>query len=151
MNQWDKTLSDIAKKTSDKWGIPTDQGKLLVDTYTSQNLKAMRRKEVVLWVNIGRFYISHVRVIKWILNVFGARLPDSYKRVREDITRDEIKERITKYYEILQIARVHSPRKGAKYIFGIILAKARSEGQDVRHFFRVKNFYADRVLKQRQQ
>lgn len=131
--QWDAVLSEIAKKTADKWGIPTDQGKLLVDTYTSQNLKTMRKNGLVIWINIGKFYLNPVRTVRWLLKI--------YNQFREGLfDREELKERIVKYYPIHQTARKHAPRTGASYRFRILLKRAREEGRDMREFFKLRSF-----------
>jgi hypothetical protein len=126
--QWDETLSKLAKKHADKYNIPTDQAKEVIECYVSCNAKKMREGEVVLWVNIGRFYICPVRTLKWLLNKFGKRTQESYKRTRTDeYDREWTREQITKHYHLLEKARKQSPRTGKWYRYMRLLEKIAAE------------------------
>ena len=142
--QWDDVLNKIAKTNADKWKIPTDQAKEIVDCYVSCNMKEMRKGNVVLWVNIGRFYRSSPRTLKWMLNFFGPRQEDTYKRVTET-PKEIIREKLIKHWPELLKAEEQDPRDGAYYRYQRAVEAAKANGEDMAKFFRKKSF----LIKQR--
>jgi nucleoid DNA-binding protein len=120
--QWDETLSQIAKEVADKYQIPTDQAKLLIETYCSCNLKAMRQYQPVIWVNIGKFYLHHQKTVKSMLRAVA-------KYRAGELTRKELEDRFDKMYPILMAARWHDPRDGKRYRFERFIEELEKEGK----------------------
>jgi nucleoid DNA-binding protein len=120
--QWDETLSAIAKEVADKHQIPTDQAKLLIETYCSCNLKAMRQYQPVIWVNLGKFYLHHQKTVKSMLRAVA-------KYRAGELSRKELEDRFDKMYPILMAARWHDPRDGKRFRFERFLEELEKEGK----------------------
>lgn len=120
--QWDETLSKIAKEVADKHQVPTDQAKLLIETYCSCNMKAMRQYQPVVWVNIGKFYLNHFKTVKSLL-----RAVEKYRA--GEMSRKELESRFDKIYPILMASRWHDKRDGGRYRFQRYVEELEKQGK----------------------
>jgi hypothetical protein len=120
--QWDATLSKLAKEVADKHNVPTDQAKLLVETYVSCNMKAIRQFQPVIWINIGKFHLSHFKAVKAMLKTVS----NFRKGILSQIG---LEERFCKIYPVLMAARWHDPRDGKRYRFSRYMDELQAQGK----------------------
>lgn len=119
--QWDDTLSGLIKEVADKYNVPTDQAKLLIETYCSCSMKAMRQYQPVVWANLGKFYLDQNKTIK--------SLQKSFNQYRNGtITKDELLLRLDIVYPLHEAARWHKPRTGKRYLFLRFLEELEKQG-----------------------
>lgn len=112
---YDPTIERILKESADEIEILTSQMKEAYSIYMGLNVGEIRKKRPVLIENIGLFFLSPYKTEEYICKMFGSLKKQESGKDPEGITREEIKEKIKKYWQYHERARHHYIRTGKKY------------------------------------
>ncbi len=111
----DPTLERIARESADECGIKHSQMREAYYISMELFLKKIRGNTPVLLPNMGYFFLSPYKTGRLILRMFGSMRNRISGKDPEGMTREDVQNKLKKYWPLHQIAITHYVRNGNKY------------------------------------
>lgn len=132
---WDGTMRRLFKEVGDDLGIPTGQVEEAFTECMRICTRQMSDLKPVQLVNFGTFHLSPDKTYRLISRMFKSMRNRESGKDPDGMTRDEVRERLQKYWQLHRLANEHNPRTGYKYKLKLKReqerhARAHRQGED---------------------